>query len=290
MGATFSQESPSLPTASSSPPPKKDKPVSWTSTLNSTDWSHYRDPRNFLPILLLTGTCLASYSFYRSYLRRLPTAALIPPPFYRKRSIFGRVTSVGDGDNFRLFHTPGGRLAGWGWLPWRQIPSDKKALKDNTVHVRLAGVDAPELPHFGREGQPGGKEAIDWLTAYILGRRVRAYVYRRDQYDRVVATVYVRKGLLRRDVGLQMLKRGLATVYEAKTGAEFGALEDRYRSIEALARGKKVGIWGGKNFESPREFKSRTKDEGDAAPKEGGKSGSGRKGSWLGGLLGGRKG
>ena len=156
------------------------------------------------------------------------------------------------------------------------------------MHVRLAGVDAPELPHFGREGQPGGKEAIDWLTTYVLGRRVRAYVYRRDQYDRAVATVYVRKGLLRRDVGLQMLKKGLATVYEAKTGAEFGALEDQYRSIEALARSKKLGIWGDKNFESPRDFKTRTKDAGSSEAKQSEESG-GVKGSWLAGLFGGKK-
>ena len=291
MGAIFSREAPA-PAAHQPPQQRsrqKDKPVSWSTTLNSTDWSHYRDPRNFIPVLLLTGTCLATYTFYRSYLRRLANAALIPPPFYRKRSIFGQVTSVGDGDNFRLFHTPGGRLAGWGWLPWRQIPSDKKALKDNTVHVRLAGVDAPELPHFGREGQPGGKEAIDWLTAYLLGRRVRAYVYRRDQYDRAVATTYVRKGLLRRDVGLQMLKGGLATVYEAKTGAEFGALEDQYRSIEALAKSKKVGIWGAKDFESPRDFKTRTKDTDESAHKDHGKGSQDSKSSLLGRFFGGKK-
>ena len=145
------------------------------------------------------------------------------------------------------------------------------------MHVRLAGVDAPELPHFGREGQPGGKEAIGWLTSYLLGRRVRAYVYKRDQYDRAVATVYVRKGFLRRDVGLQMLKTGIATVYEAKTGAEFGALEDKYRGMEAWAKGRKVGIWGSKEFESPRDFKTRTKDTGDFA-KEGSGGGSGQSG------------
>ena len=179
-------------------------------------------------------------------------------------------------------------MAGWGWLPWRQIPKDKKALKDNTVHVRLAGVDAPELPHFGREGQPGGKEAIDWLTAYILGRRVRAYVYRRDQYDRVVATVYVRRGLLRRDVGLQMLKGGLATIYEAKTGAEFGLLEDKYRTHEALARSKRAGIWGDKNFESPRDFKTRTKDTGDGEHKDHVKHNEPNQ-SWLSALFGKKK-
>jgi hypothetical protein len=47
--------------------------------------------------------------------------------------LFGTVTRVGDADNFHLFHTPGGRLAGWGWLPGRKIPEKKADLKNNTV-------------------------------------------------------------------------------------------------------------------------------------------------------------
>jgi endonuclease YncB( thermonuclease family) len=86
----------------------------------------------------------------------------------------------------------------------------------------------------------------------------------------VVAQVYVRKWLLRKDVGLEMLKSGLATVYEAKSGAEFGAVEDKYRAAEKKARESKVGMWaqpslmkrlGGaasmKPPESPREYKNR---------------------------------
>ena len=127
------------------------------------------------------------------------------------------------------------------------------------ISVRIAGIDAPELAHFGHPAQPGSQEALDWLTSYILHRRVRTYVYKRDQYDRAIGTVYVRKGLLRRDVGLQMLKKGLATVYEAKTGAEFGKVEAKYRRAEWWAKQMKRGIWAGRRnaFESPREFKSR---------------------------------
>ena len=93
----------------------------------------------------------------------------------------------------------------------------------------------------------------------MIHRRVRAYVYKKDQYDRAVATVYVRRWLLRRDVGLQMLKKGLATVYEAKSGAEFGDLEDKYRKAEWWAKKRRKGIWSGKkgDFESPREYKNR---------------------------------
>jgi len=132
------------------------------------------------------------------------------------------------------------------------------------IHIRLAGVDAPELAHFGRPSQPYSQEAIDWLTRYILHRRIRAYVYKKDQYDRAVATVYVRQWLLRRDVGLEMLRRGLATVYEAKSGAEFGMLESKYKSAERWAKMRQKGMWGSKKpLESPRDYKTRMGGQAD---------------------------
>lgn len=66
-----------------------------------------------------------------------------------------------------------------------------------------------------------------------------------------------------------MLKVGLATVYEAKSGAEFGTSEHKYRAAEEKAKAQKVGMWakptllqklsGGntKAPESPREYKAR---------------------------------
>lgn len=127
------------------------------------------------------------------------------------------------------------------------------------IPIRLAGVDAPEGAHFGRPAQPFATDALAWLSNYILGRRVRARIYKRDQYDRIVATVFVWRFLVRRDVGLEMLKRGLATTYEAKSGAEFGGLEAKYKAAEAKAKAKRRGIWSGKPkfFESPRDYKTR---------------------------------
>ena len=123
------------PPWSSSDDDKDRAKVKWTDTLNATNWSHYTDPRTIIPTILLTATCLFSVRIYRSRLRRIPQATNIKPSFWRRRSLFGEVTHVGDGDNFRIFHTPGGRLAGWGWLPvsWRKVPTTGKALKDKTV-------------------------------------------------------------------------------------------------------------------------------------------------------------
>lgn len=113
---------------------------------------------------------------------------------------------------------------------------------------------------------------------------MRAYVHRHDQYQRVVASVYVRRGFefpfpfCRRDVSYEMLKRGLATVYEAKSGAEFGGerMERKYRRAERWAKMLRRGLWvdlgrggggGGKGkkdveWESPREYKTRMGLEG----------------------------
>ncbi|TGO47581.1 hypothetical protein BCON_0271g00020 [Botryotinia convoluta] len=240
---------------------------SWGDNLNATDWQHYKDPRTLIPTILLTTTILVSTRFYRSYLRRIPEAAYIRPGFFRKRSLFGTVTRVGDADNFHLFHTPGGRLAGWGWMPGRKMLPEGKDLKNKTIHVRIAGVDAPEGAHFGKPAQPFSAEALIWLREYIQNRRVRAYIYKRDQYDRVVATVWVRRFLVRKDVGREMLRAGMATVYEAKMGAEFGDFEAQYRAIEEEAKRKKLGMWSGKkkDYESPRDYKTRTANAANAA-------------------------
>ncbi|KAF1942566.1 SNase-domain-containing protein [Clathrospora elynae] len=237
------------------------KSINWSSTLT--------EPRTLIPSIALSVTTVAAVRLYKSYLRRIPTVNHIKPDYFRRRSLFGKVTSVGDADNFRIFHTPGGRIAGWGWLPWKTVPTKSRDLTRQTLHIRIAGVDAPELAHWGREAQPYSKEAHEWLTSLILNRRVRAKIYRRDQYDRVVAQVYYRRWFFRQDVGLEMLKAGLGTVYEAKTGAEFGDVEDKYRAAEKKARENKIGMWSSPSLiqrlsgaatkapESPREYKTR---------------------------------
>lgn len=102
--------------------------------LKSQDWAAaLTDPATIGTSLALTASTVAFLRFYKSYLRRIPTVNHIKPDYFRRRTLFGQVTSVGDADNFRLFHTPGGRLAGWGWLPWKKVPSTREGLANNTV-------------------------------------------------------------------------------------------------------------------------------------------------------------
>jgi endonuclease YncB( thermonuclease family) len=223
------------------------------------------------------GTAAAVYGGrkgYKRFARRTPSMLHLAPKDFRSRSFYGMVTRVGDGDNFHFFHTPLGRLAGWRWA-WRRKPEDivARAVKGKgkeTIHIRVAGIDAPEMAHFGREEQPYAKEALSWLRSELNGKCVRVYPYRPDQYQRVVAGVYYyRWGFWKTDLSLQMLKRGLASVYEAKFGSEFGGKEELYKTTEAKAKKRQLGMWkepglmekliggaGGKR-ETPREYKTR---------------------------------
>jgi len=265
---------------------KKKDSVLWSESLNATDWSHYSSPRTIVPTAILTFSTLALIRIYRRSLRRIPDAQYITPSYFHKRTLYGYVSRVGDGDNFRLFHTPGGRATGWGWLSSRKVQDwSQKDFQNKTIHVRIAGVDAPETAHFGNKEQPFGKEALEWLRTLLHKRYVRAYIYRLDQYQRVVASVsYWKWGFWKTDVGLEMIKNGMATVYEAKFGSEFGDKEAKYRRAMEKAQRKQIGMWthtkpglmaklmGQKQekVETPREYKTRISqaEKGDAGPKK----------------------
>ena len=105
-------------------------PISWAEMIANPE-----EPaaaiKEWAPMVFFSIASLGALQLYANYLRRIPGAAFVRPAFFRNRSIFGRVTSVGDGDNFHLFHTPGGRSVGWGWL--RKVPDKKKELRGRTV-------------------------------------------------------------------------------------------------------------------------------------------------------------
>lgn len=105
--------------------------------------------------------------------------------------------------------------------------------------VRLLAVDAPERVAEGGKGpEPGYKESTDLVRGWVMEAPVRlAYDgQRRDVYGRWLAYVSLADG---RDLGAELLRRGLARVYER---SEAGRLED-YKKLEAQARDKGLGLW-----------------------------------------------
>lgn len=83
-------------------------------------------------------------------------------------------------------------------MKFRSVPTSTKGiqwtswltaeLKDETLSIRIAGVDAPELAHFGNPAQPHARESLKWLTKTVEGKRVKVEMLRKDQYGRIVST------------------------------------------------------------------------------------------------------
>lgn len=240
---------------------------------------------------VLTGSILTSYALFNKYLKQYTRITQIPPKSLKKRWLYGKVTSVGDGDNFHFFHTPGGLLGGWGWArhvprlekvphkaknaaQWLFTPlkSGKKHESDKfmalkvpykgrrslpTLSIRLCAVDAPERAHFGNSAQPFSEEALIWLRHEILGRFVWIKPLSFDQYGRCVAKVKYWTWMGWKNVSLDMVKNGLAVVYEGKSGAEFDNEEDIYRFHESVARNERRGLWSMKGVETPGAYKKK---------------------------------
>jgi endonuclease YncB( thermonuclease family) len=169
------------------------------------------------------------------------------------RRLSGLVVHVGDGDNFRVLHTP--LLLRW-WIRWRwwvtggQLPG-RGTLASQTIHVRLAGIDAPECAHFGLLGQRFGPEAKAWLQRTLLNQPVRLVLYQRDRFGRVVAHAWrpLRIPFLGglapgRNVSLEMVRAGYAEVYRG-AGACYGHLREALEKAEQQAIRRRVGMWAG---------------------------------------------
>lgn len=77
---------------------------------------------------------------HKVFIRRVRNVDMITASMIDKQArVRGLVTRVGDGDNFRLYHTP--LLS----FTQRRAIFGRKMTANDTIHVRLAGVDAPEV-------------------------------------------------------------------------------------------------------------------------------------------------
>ncbi len=111
-------------------------------------------------------------------------------------------------------------------------------------HVRLLGINAPEIAHGGEPGEPLGEMARAWLRKRIEGRLVELVfdVQRRDAYGRLLAQVFLRDGSW---INGELVERGLAHVYTFEPNHRFAA---RLLALEQTARKARRGIWRTSRF------------------------------------------
>ncbi|KAF8588123.1 SNase-domain-containing protein [Ramaria rubella] len=252
------------------------KPEEKTSFKDSLDYftQHFNfdvfaTPQVVVAFALGSLSTVGAVALQSRYFKRIPTSEWVHPRLIAKRKwIKGIVTSVGDGDGFRLYHTPG---LFWRWpLKLRKVPTNAKELKDETIHIRLcfrAGVDAPEAAHFGKQAQPYSAEALVWLKKEVEGKRLWVQLIRRDQYGRIVS-IPMRpprfpffKAPASRCVSISMLSAGYATTYE-QSGAEYGRWgKEQFLQYEEAARAARRGMWASTvALETPAEYKKRHRE------------------------------
>lgn len=102
--------------------------------------------------------------------------------------------------------------------------------------IRPLGIDAPEIPHGNKPGQPFGEEAWDYLDHVIGGKTIQVDANGPDRYKRIPAVVW--DGQI--NVNLLMVAMGYAEVYR---GAPCQVYCRELEQAEAKARHDRVGMW-----------------------------------------------
>jgi len=86
----------------------------------------------------------------------------------------------------------------------------------NNVHLRLAGIDAPELDH------PWGQRAKYALVQLCKGKTITARIRPEISYDRLVAECFLPDG---RDLAAELVRAGLALDWPKFSGGKYRHLE-----------------------------------------------------------------
>lgn len=135
------------------------------------------------------------------------------------RTVEGRVTHVTDGDTI--------------WVR----PADA----DAALHVRLQGLDAPEIC------QASGRQSRDALAARLLHQNVELDVRAQDSYARTLARVSFEG----QDVGAWLVEQGWAW------SSGFRHHAGPYAQEEHAARAARRGLWAQAEPMDPRDFRKR---------------------------------
>jgi micrococcal nuclease len=140
--------------------------------------------------------------------------------------IHGRVVGVTDGDTLNV------------------LVANQKPLR-----VRLAFCDAPE------KKQAFGSRAKQAMSELVFGKEIDLRPHAIDRYWRTVAQVDVDG----KDVGLEMVRQGMAWVYELYIVEASQEIQETYQKAQEEAKADRLGLWSDPNAIPPWIFRDLAK-------------------------------
>ena len=114
-------------------------------------------------------------------------------------------------------------------------------LSDKTQEIlRLADVDCPE------NSQPFGKNAKQFTSEQVFGKKVTFYRINKDRYRRTIAKIFYDD---EKYLSKEIIKAGFGWWY-------FKASKDKeLQKFQDTAKEKRLGLWSDKNAVSPWDFR-----------------------------------
>lgn len=140
---------------------------------------------------------------------------------------YGKVIGISDGDTFRFLTE-----------------------KNETVRVRLYGIDAPE------KGQDYSTQSQQKLSSLIFSKQVRVEQKNKDRYGRVVGIAFV-AGL---NVNEEMLRSGMVWHYRQYDKNE------EWARLQNEAQRKKAGLWSMPSPTPPWEWRKEKREKVQEQP------------------------
>lgn len=128
----------------------------------------------------------------------------------------------------------------------------KKVIDGDTIiladdrHVRLLGINTPEIGRDGEVSEPGAEEAMDYLQRLLRANKRLKLRYdedRYDRYERTLAHLFLPNGL---NIQALLLSRGLATTLTFPPNLAF---LDCYQASVSEARSHRIGLWAMRHYQ-----------------------------------------
>jgi hypothetical protein len=122
----------------------------------------------------------------------------------RRTSLWVLSAIVAGALSFGWAHQQSNTLAG----PVRVIDGDTIVLTDANTHIRLNGVDAPEVVHPGYDhDDPFGPESREEMRRIVGDKIVRCELNGERSHERLIGVCFLPDGT---DTGAEIIRRGLA--------------------------------------------------------------------------------